>query len=149
MLADVKELRAIDASGRGIRRLDGIESCKSLEFLDLSACPSNGRTSLVRNGIHRLDPLRRLDGLEHLNLDGLPIEDASGIPTNSLKVLSFHGCPRLRDIDALCEARRLTRLSLARCPGVHDLTSISRLSALEILDLTEVRVSDFTRLAEL
>jgi hypothetical protein len=86
LVSDLGALTFLDASGRGIAALEGMQHCTSLEVLDLAGnqisdlAPLAGLTSLQAlflpsNQIGDLSPLAALVGLKQLHLAGNMIQD--------------------------------------------------------------------------
>jgi hypothetical protein len=90
---DVEEITYLDAKGRGITRIEGLEYLKNLEYLDLgqnnlvNISPLTTLTNirelaLHENSISDISPLAALTGLEVLYLNNNSITDISPLVSN-------------------------------------------------------------------
>ncbi len=157
--SDLLGLTGLQATGKGVADLGGIEYCPNLRFLTLTS-----------NDIEDLTPLAGLDNLEDLNLAGNEISDItalagltdlvnlrlddnliSTIPSlaalTSLQRLYVER-NTLSDIAGLAGLTALKDLRL-RDNDIIDITSLAGLTNLEMLFLSFNGVSDITALAEL
>lgn len=143
---DLLHITHLDASGRDINRLEGIENLRQLVVLDLSD-----------NRILDLSPLRTLYKLRELNLDNTSLfrpsaanlEDLSGLP---LRILSMNnnwfyhgGLQRISDVSLFGRFTSLEELALAD----NHIEDISPLSALENLRRLDLRGNQVTGIGPL
>ncbi len=131
--AQLERMTELDASERGIERLDGIEQLPNLAVLDL-------RGNLVED----LSPLSQLERLRVLNLRENGIVDLAAAGVESLA-----GLPELQVLNL----RHNRGPSHPERPDEHerisDLTALSALTGLVELDLRDNHIEDVAPLAEL
>ncbi|TVR01204.1 MAG: hypothetical protein EA403_10740, partial [Spirochaetaceae bacterium] len=149
--SDLSLVHHLNASGRGIQSLEGLERLTSLVTLDLSG-----------NQIRDLSPLAGLVRLSELNLSANPITDLGEANLHSLsrlplRVLRLRNNRRvesdgsevqLTDITALSALPGLERLDL-RGNGVQNLEPLRALTRLHTLDLRDNRVDTIAPLEAL
>ena len=135
--SELAELKRLDAEGRGIADLRGIERCVNLAFLDLDA-----------NRITDISSLAPLSSLELLTLAQNQITDIS--PVGSLTNLAFLGLPgnQVTDISSLQSLTNLLFLDLSN-NQVTDLSPLASLTSLTRLDLSGAQIADLSPLAPL
>jgi len=135
--SDLKKLITLDASGRGIQDLTGIERCVNLEELFLS-----------RNRISDISPLGQLTKLKRLYLDENEISDISSLENLvSLQVL-FLNDNRIRDIHPLANLTDLVILNLNN-NQIEDISPLANLNNLLKLYLENNQIRDIDALANL
>ncbi len=145
---ELLQISRLDASGRRIADLRGIEYLRQLVALDLS-----------RNRIGDAAPLRSLRKLRELNLGGNGIRSLAalnfdalvGIPLRKLSLDGDRDLPTdsgLSDISLLGRFPSLEKLALAD-NHVADISPLSALTALRSLDLRGNRVADCSPLSRL
>ena len=135
----LREIIELDATGRDIQRLDGIEHMKSLRILILED-----------NYIRDLTPLASLKRLVTLNLRNNHITSLEGINFQAVLDLPLQHLSlrhnvlrhadgtqtRLSDISMLADLTMLTRLEL-RDNHISDITPLAGLTQLEVLDISQ------------
>lgn len=117
--SDLNKITFLDASGRGVKYLDGIENLDNLVFLDLSD-----------NLIKDVTPLKTVHDLTELDLSRNGITDLDELGFNSLAGLS------------------IKKLYLGE-NRIEDLTPLSALKSLEVLDLRNNLIMDVSPLETL
>jgi len=134
---DVASLRVLDASGRGISDLSGVEQLTGLRALDLSA-----------NQIGDVEPLAGLMGLTALDVSHNQLVDVDPISVlTSLTELDLsHN--ELGGIDQLDALGRLVKLNLSH-NRIVDVSPLSGLADLTELDVSHNRITDVRGLAAL
>lgn len=143
---DVLAITELDISGRGIKRLEGIESLNRLAVLNLAD-----------NAVEDLSPLADLGMLVVLNLDNNQISDLNtirfeeithlGLRSFSLRRNVSEGGDRLSDISLIGEMAGLEVLDLGE-NHITDIGPLAGLIRLRELDLRENYISDITALRE-
>ncbi|CBZ56273.1 B7 isoform, related [Neospora caninum Liverpool] len=115
---------------------------------DETCLPSCAVLNLSNNSISKLCSIG-LPHLAKLTLDGNPFVSFEGVDRlpDSLMHLSVRDS-HLSTLSHLPSLPGLAYLSLANCP-IDSLTDVSMLAALKILDISGVRLSDFSSLKEL
>jgi uncharacterized repeat protein (TIGR02543 family) len=148
---DLLNITLLDASGKEITCLDGIEYLHNLAFLNLED-----------NNIEDVSPLKNLKKLVDLNLSNNDIADLEKINFNSISDLPLivlnlnhniakeddNSCIRLSDISLIGQFKQLEELYL-RENSIEDISPLSNLNNLEILDLRENLTSDISPLKNL
>jgi internalin A len=161
LVSDLEGLYALNASGREIEDLRGIEDCINLmslvleynEITDIG--PLAGLINLMSlnlndNAVTDLGPLRGLLGLSRLYLGGNGITDDElehlrGLVNLSNLVLDYNG---LKDIGPLAELTKLRSLVL-NDNAIEELSALSGLTGLSVLYLYNNAISDIGALKEL
>lgn len=157
--AEMATLQSLDASGRRIANLAGLEHATNLAALYLD-----------RNDITDISPLASLPRLAHLDLDDNPVYDPG--PLAGLTQLSFLGLantkvrdlspltglfrlewlrvggPLLSELTPLVEIPRLRSLQIRAAPHAR-FEVLSRMTQLEQLELVDTGVVDLAPLASL
>ena len=149
---DLVRCVSLDASGRGIADLTGIEHCTSLTLLNLhlndvsDISPIRGLTGLVTlmlsyNDVSDISPLENLSNLEGLNLNNNRIGDVS--PLRNLAGLQWLSAGRNRIVD-LSPLQGLTGLGWLVLSGnrIADLAPLSGLTGLATLLLAGNQIAD-------
>ena len=149
--SDLLTITELDASGRSIESLKGIEQLRKLVSLDLAD-----------NRVKDLSPLAELGSLRELNLKDNQIMDPGDVnftaitdlPLRKLSlrhnVLRTEGGTqfRLSDISMLKDLASLEELEL-RDNHIADITPLGSLEALRILDLRENHLEDISALSRI
>jgi Leucine-rich repeat (LRR) protein len=148
--SDVAELTFLDASGREISELSGIENLTQLaelkldenRLVDISILFQLTRIrnlSLNKNQIKDISPLSPLVNLEKLSLDSNRIEDISPLsPLVNLEKLSLDR-NRFTSISPLSKLSNLTELYIQENPHIISISPLSSMGQLKRLDLTANR----------
>ena len=128
--SDLSSLTALDADGKGIVDLTGLESCTSLKNLWLD-----------RNQISNISPLSGLTSLTWLVLNSNQISDISPLSgLTSLKWLNLDS-NQVSDLSPLSGLTSLTELALGN-NQISDISPLSGLTNLEYLGLGGNQISD-------
>ena len=140
--SDLERLTELDASGRGIVDLTGIEYCTSLTVFYL------GAGLMGNNQISDLTPLSSLTSLTELHLDNNQISDL--MPLSSLTSLTWLGFDynQISDLMPLSSLTSLTSLDLGN-NQIRDLSPLSSLTSLNELSLYNNQISDLSSLSSL
>ena len=156
--SDLEELISLNASGKSISDITGLEYCGNLTMLDLGCnyrifdiSPLSSLTnlttlSLSHNKISDISPLSSLTNLTTLDLLYNEISDIS--PLSSLTnlttlVLTYN---EISDISPLSSLTNLTTLSL-HDNSISDISPLSSLTNLTTLDLYANSISDISPLS--
>ena len=153
------KLTRLEAPGRGIKNLTGLEHARNLKVLILytneisDISPLAGLTQLTQlilrsNSITDLSPLAGLKRLTGLELGGNNISDI--FPLSTLKQLTGLGLVsnNISDISPLAGLTQLTGLDLSY-NNISDISALAKLTQLTGLDLGRSSISDISTLAEL
>ena len=134
---DLAELIELDASGRGIRDLSGIERCINLRRLWLSG-----------NEVEDIRPLGALTNLEELYLDDNRIGDIAPLGNlTELREMDL-GDNLIEDVGSLKRLTNLRKLYLYN-NSIEDVAPLAGLFGLKVLELSNNRISDIGPLANL
>jgi internalin A len=149
-VADMVFLKELNASGRGISDLTGLEYATNLAFLNLGefyyywVWPPELRT----NQIEDITPLTGLIRLKSLNLSNNQISDISALSDiTALETLILYN-NKITDISALSDLSNLTSLDLER-NQITDITPLSGLTNLKSLELSSNLIADTSALSTL
>ncbi len=142
---DLLSIRALDLSGLGIEKLDGIELCSNLRELNVSglgleelsalrSCPAIIELDASDNSLSSVEMLNELRTIETLNLARNQIEDIS--PVASLRSLAYCDLSdnEIADLSPLESCPILKTLELRGNP-VEDLEVLAFLPRVWYLDL--------------
>ena len=133
----MRNLTRLDAAGRGIADLTGLEHAVNLERLFL------GDTT-----VSDVSALANLTNLEELSLSFTAVSDVSALANlTNLEYLGL-GDTAVSDVSALANLTNLERLYL-HYTAVSDVSALANLTNLEWLDLYNTAVSDVSALANL
>ena len=149
-VSDMVFLKELDAAGRGISDLTGLEYATNLASLNLGefyyiwVWPPELRT----NQIEDVTPLTGLIRLKSLNLSNNQISDISALSgMTALETLILYN-NKITDISALSGLPDLTSLDLER-NQVTDITPLSGLTTLKSLELNSNLIADTSVLSTL
>ena len=142
----LRNLTRLEAEGRGIADLTGLEYAVNLTWLDLGATTIDGEWR--ENPISNVSPLASLTNLEWLDLASTGVSDVSALAhLTNLEWLDLGG-HFVSDVSALAGLTNLEWLDLGG-PFVSDVSSLASLTNLRTLDLGGTLVSDVSSLARL
>lgn len=155
---DVKDLSTIEARGKKIQDLTGLEKCRSLAQLVLSGGevadvgPLKGLKNLQlldlsKNKIQDVSPLGELKKLQYLQLEGNQVSDLK--PLAKLENLRnlYLTRNKVKDLAPLKDLTKLVSLYLDH-NQVEDLKPLAKLKGLSSLDLRHNEVQDLSPLKE-
>jgi hypothetical protein len=130
-------IATLDASGKKITDLSGIEHLKGLEKLNL-----------LNNNINDVSALANLTRLTNLNLGGNAVQDVSTLAKLSrLEILNLRN-NRVTDISVFSGLTQLTKLDL-RGNSISNIAALGELSLLKSLNLRENPVEDVSPIGRL
>ncbi len=149
----------LDASGKDIKDLTGLEKCKNLAELklprnkiaDLKALKDLANLQLLDlsdNAIKDITPLANLKALQYLQLSGNQIEKLeplSGLTNLTALDLSKNA---IKDIAPLGKLTKLWTLQIAK-NQVKDIKALEKLTRLSDLDLGDNKIEDVRALTKL
>jgi internalin A len=149
-VADMVFLKELDAAGRGISDLTGLEYATNITILNLGefyyywVWPPELRT----NQIEDITPLTGLMRLKSLDLSNNQISDISALSgMTDLETLALYR-NKITDISALSGLSNLTSLDLER-NQITDITPLSGLTNLKLLELSSNSIVDTSALSTL
>ena len=157
-VSDLESLVMLEAPGKGISDLTGLEYCLNLQYLGLwdsnisDISPLAGLLNLQGleldgNNISDISPLAGLINLEYLNLLSNNISDISSlISLTNLAYLNFWD-NNISDISSLISLTNLRELWLAE-NSISDISALAGLFNLHTLDLADNNISDISPLVE-
>lgn len=144
---DLKSILELDAAGRQIQNLEGIEKLSRLAVLNLAD-----------NSIKDLSPLNNLSMLRSLNLNNnqfcdLKLVNFPSITNLQLRELNLQGnvCENGEKLSDISDVNDLTDLELLdlRNNNIEDITSLANLPKLSSLDLRNNQIRDIEALSQL
>ena len=157
--ADMLQLGGLDAKGRQITDLTGLENATNLTWLSLPGNEIQDLSPLAEllnldtlylwsNPISNLSPLGNLFQVRRLGLDNCRISAVT--PLANLTGLTFLSLPhnQIQDITVLANLTQLTELHL-HGNRIVDISSLANLMQLEVLGLHYNHIEDITPLANL
>jgi internalin A len=148
----------LEATGKNITNLNGLEKCKNLSLLKLTnnpivdLAPLKDLTSLqsldlAGNKIADLTPLAGLTKLQYVELSHNQISDVAPLSgLTSLSSLYLTG-NQVRDIAPLSNLSKLASLSLGH-NQIKDISALAKVTKITTLELKENQISDVTPLAK-
>jgi internalin A len=134
--ADLNNIYVLEATGKNIKELTGLEKCKNILQL-----------KLTNNQISDLKPLKELTNIQSLDLAGNKISDIT--PLAGLKMLQYLELSN-NQITKADAVKDLTALSALYLSGnkITDLTPVGGLAKLSSLYLDRNQISDLNPLAK-
>lgn len=154
---DLKKVYFLEARGKGIKDLTGMEKCVNLAQLNLTKNEISDVTALKdlknlqsldlsHNKIADAGPLGNIGALQYLELTDNRIADLA--PLGKLSKLSalYIAKNKIADLAPLAKLERLSSLDLAH-NEVVDLKPLTNAGILSLLKLTGNKISDITPLA--
>jgi len=156
---DVADLSTIEARGKEIKSLAGLEHCRSLALLSLpeneieDLTPISGLKNLQlldlsKNKIRDVAPLRELVKLQYLQLEGNRIQDITPLEGLSALTSLYLSGNAIEDIRPIAKLEKLWSLYLDG-NRVRDPSPLAKLNRLSSLDLRSNRIEDLRPLAGL
>jgi len=135
--SDVKDITVLDATGKNVKELLGIENLVNLKSLNLE-----------KNSISNIEPLGQLNNLEELCLDNNDIKDISALENiTSIKNLSLSS-NRIDDISDLKNLSNLEKLNLAD-NGIMDISPLSAMKYIKYINLSSNKINNVDKLNNL
>ena len=134
---DLKKVFVLEAKGKGIRDLKGLEKCTNLHLINFA-----------KNEVSDLTPLKDLKLLQSLDLSHNKITDAE--PLAGLVGLQFLELSdnQITKVEPLGKLTKLSALYMAN-NKVADITPLGELTRLSSLDLAKNEVSNIVPVAKL
>lgn len=138
LISDFKELRELNLGSNQISDVSALAGLTKLEKLNIS-----------QNQITDISALSNLTSLTELHIGSNPIDDIS--PVSNLSQLTYLNADGLEfsDCSVFKDMKDLVELNLWMCHGFNDLSGLSGLTNLKILDLGWVQIEDISPLAGL
>ena len=142
----LRNLTRLDAKGRGIADLTGLEYAVNLTWLDLGGTTIDGEWR--ENPISNVSPLASLTNLELLDLASTGVSDVSSLASLTNLERLYLASTFVSDVSSLASLTNLRTLYLGG-PFVSDVSSLVSLTNLRTLYLSGTLVSDVSSLASL
>ena len=151
---DLKGIYFLDASGKAIRDLTGLEYCNNLsearfannllvDVTPLSSCGSLQSLDLSHNRIVDVGPLGRITKLQYLNVAHNQIESLNGLGKLQLLNSFYAANNRIKSIKPVAQCKRLWSLGLSH-NRIKDLSPVAQLPRLSSLWLADNELSDLS-----
>lgn len=152
-------LYVLDASGKGIQSLAGLEKCPNLaearfaknqiaDLKPLAGLKNLQSLTLSSNKVADISALKDLAALQYLELSDNQVADIAPLAKLTALASLYLGGNRVPDIKPVSELTKLSSLSLPR-NKVKDLAPVAKLTRLKVLDLTDNEVESLAPLAKL
>lgn len=148
---DLRKISTLEAKGRGIQNLAGLEHCTNLLLLDVAGnevsdlAPIKSLVNLqsltlANNKITDLVPLMELDKLQYLNLSGNQIRLLQ--PLSAMTKLSalYLAENQIENVAPLAGLTRLSSLDLAK-NKISDIAPLANIPRLNVLKLSDNAVA--------
>ncbi|MGC8641817.1 MAG: leucine-rich repeat domain-containing protein [Isosphaeraceae bacterium] len=147
----------LEAPGKGIKDLTGLEKCKNLAQLKLTnnqitdLKPLKDLTNLesldlAGNAIKDITPLANLKGLQYIELSGNKIENVAPLGGLTNLTALYLGNNAIKDISPLAPLTRLWTLSLGK-NQIKSIGVLEKVTRLSTLDLQDNKIEDLVPLA--
>jgi Leucine-rich repeat (LRR) protein len=155
-IEDLRGIYVLNAKGRGIRDLTGLQHCYNLGNADLSdnaiqdvsplsACRSLQLLDLAHNEITDVTPLGKIEKLQYLNVAHNQIEELDGLePLQALTCL-YASHNRIASIEPVAQLKKLWTLDLNH-NQIRDISPVADLSRLDSLGLAHNDIDDVSPL---
>ena len=135
---DILTLTSLQARGKNIRTLTGIEYATNLQTLNLRD-----------NQVSDISPLSKLINLKDLNFQGNNISDISHLSgLTNLTTLTVYRNHRITDISPISGLTNLTTLSIGY-NKITDISPLSKLTKLEVLSIRDNNIKDISPISRL
>lgn len=135
--SDVKDITVLDATGKNIKDLVGIENLVNLK-----------RINLEKNSISNIEPLSQLNNLEEVCLDNNDIKDINALENiTSIKSLSL-SVNRIQDISHLENLKNLDKLNLDK-NEIMDVSPLSGMKDIKYVNLSSNKINNIDKLNNL
>lgn len=155
-LEDLQAIYVLNASGRGIKDLTGLEHCTNLgeaklsnnaikDVAPLATCSSLQSLDLSHNQIRNVAPLGKVTKLQYLNLAHNRIRRLNGLA--SLPALSslYASHNQVASIEPIAKLKKLWTLDLDH-NQVSNLSPVAKLPRLDTLGLAHNKIEDVSKL---
>lgn len=135
--SDVKDITVLDATGKNIKELSGIENLVNLK-----------RINLEKNSISNIEPLKKLSSLEEVCLDNNDIKDINALEKiTNIESLSLSG-NRIEDISHLKNLKNIDKLNLDK-NEITDISPLGEMQYLKYINLSNNKISNIDKLNNL
>ena len=135
--SDVKDITVLEATGKNIKELSGIENLVNLK-----------RINLEKNSINNIEPLEKLTSLEEVCLDNNDIKDINALENiTSIESLSLSG-NRIEDISHLKNLKNLEKLNLDK-NEIMDIAPLGEMQYLKYINLSSNKINNIDKLNNL
>jgi len=155
---DLKKVYVLEARGKGIKDLTGMEKCVNLQLFNaakneisdvspLKDIKNLQSLDLSHNKIADVTPLGSIIALQFLELTDNQIADVTPLAALSKLSALYIAENKIADVAPLGKLERLASLDLAR-NQVADISSLTNVGRLSLLKLSGNQISDITPLAK-
>lgn len=149
----------LDASGRGVQNLAGLEKCVNLaevrlaknqiaDIKALAGLKNLQSVTLSNNMVADIAPLKDLTALQYLEVSENQVADIGPLARLTALASIYLGGNQVADLAPVAALTKLSTLSLPR-NRVKDVTPVASLTRLNVLDLTDNEVESLAPLSKL
>ncbi len=155
---DLKKIFVLEAKGKGIKDLTGLDKCSNLELINLAQnelgelAPIKGLVNLQsldlsHNHVSDATPLAGLTALQYLELSGNQITSVEPLAGLTKLASLYLAENKLSDIAPLAKLERLSSLDLAK-NQVSNLAPLTGFKGLSLIKLSDNAIEDIAPLAQ-
>ncbi len=149
---DVKNISKVEAKGKEIKSLQGLEHCVSVQLIDLEnnqisdLAPLAGlkllqSVNLAKNQISSVESLKELERVQYLQLSGNSVADLAPLGKMKNMMSLYLSDNKLEEIGVVAELPKVWSLYLAGNP-IKNFEPISRCARVDTLDLSNCELVD-------
>jgi len=149
---DLKKVFILEAKGKGIKDLAGLEKCTNLQLVNFSkneitdVAALKGLNNLQsidlsHNQIADLSPLAALPGVQYLEISGNQVADLSPLAEYARLSALYAARNRVKDLTPVAKLKKLSSLDLAG-NEIADLGPVGEISGLSLLKVSDNPVED-------
>ncbi len=148
----LQDVYFLEAPGKEIKDLTGLEKCKNLTLIKLSKNKISDlkplkdlanlqSLDLADNEIKDISPLANLKALQYIEISGNKIEKLDALSKLTSLNSLYLGHNSIKDIAALATLTKLWTLSAPK-NQIKDITALEKITKLSVLDLRDNQVED-------
>jgi hypothetical protein len=153
---DLRDIYFLDAKGRGIKDLTGLEHCYNLgeakltnnaiqNVAPLATCRNLQSLDLSNNQIVDIAPLGKIEKLQYLNVEHNQIEKLDGLEPLEALTCFYASHNRITSIAPVAELKKLWTLDVDH-NRIRDISPVAELPRLDSLGLAHNQIEDVSKL---